>query len=74
VASHRRNPFNAGDLVEYTPSQKGLSHNLHTDLNELIPGERYQVASVRDTDYIVVVGFESSPTGGVYWSEFSKTK
>jgi hypothetical protein len=74
VVTRQKNPFNAGDLVEYTPSQKGLSHNLHTDLNALIPGERYQVASVQGSDYIVLVGFESSPGGGLYWSEFSKAK
>jgi hypothetical protein len=74
VATPRSNPFKAGELVQYTPSQAGLAHSLHTDLNALVPGEHYQVASVFESDYLILVGFEGSPSGGLYWSEFSKLK
>jgi hypothetical protein len=68
------NPFRTGDWVCYSPSSRGLALGLNSDLSVLVPGQRYRVASVQGSDYIVLEGFENSPGGGLWWSEFSVAK
>jgi len=64
-------PFKAGELVIYKPSDAGRGKSIMTDLADLRPGARYRVVRV-DRDCVVLEGFESSPTGGLYWREFER--
>jgi len=65
-------PFNIGDTVIYKPSTRGRGQSIMTNLAALKPGEKYKVVRVDKGDYIVVEGFEDSPEGGLYWTEFVK--
>jgi len=71
VPTSNRNPFNPGQWVCYTPTSRGRGLNAMTDLSALVPGQRYRIARVVDASYVVLEGFETSPTGGLHWSEFS---
>jgi hypothetical protein len=63
-------PFKAGDYVIYGPSSIGRDKSLMIDLGGLVPGARYRKSRVEDDVYVVLDGFETSPGGGLYWSEF----
>jgi hypothetical protein len=65
-----KNPFKAGDVVVYRPSPAGRGKSVMTDLKNLQAGQRYRVARVEREDFLVLEGFESSPTGGLHWTEF----
>jgi hypothetical protein len=65
-----RNPFKAGDLVVYRPSAEGRGKVIVTDMASLQPGQRYRVIRVEEDAYLVLEGFEASPSGGLYWTEF----
>jgi hypothetical protein len=65
-----RCPFKPGDLVIYRPSKTGAGKSAMTDLRLLRRGERYRIARVEKDAYLVLEGFEDSPTGGLHWSEF----
>jgi len=67
------NPFKAGDIVVYKPSSRGRGKSVMTDLARLRPGERYKVTRVEKDTYLVLEGFESSPTGGLHWTEFERS-
>jgi hypothetical protein len=41
-----------------------------TDQRYQQPGRRYQVVRIDKDDYLVLKEFESSPTGGLHWTEF----
>ena len=64
-------PFKPGDWVIYKPTSRGRGQVIMTDLAELKPGERYRVARIDKKDYVVIEGFENSPGGGLYWTEFA---
>ena len=64
-------PFKIGDLVVYQPTLHGRGHLVMTDLANLEPGRRYTIAKIDQNAYVVIEGFENSPGGGVYWTEFS---
>lgn len=67
-----QNPFKVGDTVVYKPSKIGRDKSLMTDLGKLQPGQRYEVVGIEKGIYLVLRGFESSPGGGLHWSEFEK--
>ena len=64
-------PFNPGDTVVYKPSPRGRGLGVMTDLAVLKPGARYKVAQIQQDYYVVLEGFEDSPGGGLYWTEFA---
>lgn len=64
-------PFKAGDTVVYTPTLRGRGHLVMTDLAKLEPGQRYRIARIDEDVSVVIEGFENSPGGGVYWTEFT---
>jgi len=64
--------FREGQVVVYRPSSRGPGQATMTDLAAMIPGERYRVSRVVGDSYVVVEGFEDSPTGGIYWTEFAE--
>jgi len=66
-------PFKVGEYVQYRPSFEGRGRIIMTDLNALKPGEKYKIIRVVDAYYLVVEGFELSPGGGLYWTEFKKS-
>ena len=68
------NPFRVGDWVCYTPTSRGHALGVNTDLSVLVPGQRYRIASIEGPNYIVLAGFENSPSGGLWWTEFSVAK
>lgn len=67
-------PFKPGDVVVYRPSSRGRSHNVMTDLQQLEVGHEYTVARMERGNYVVLRGFENSPTGGLFWTEFALKK
>ncbi len=67
-------PFKVGDTVIYRPSGRGRGLVVTTDLAALRPGERYKVARIEKGAYVVVEGFENSPGGGLYWTEFAPSR
>ena len=62
--------FLAGDVVVYRPSNKGRGAIIMTDLEKLVPGQKYRIARIDDDVYVVPEGFEAAVPGGVYWTEF----
>ncbi len=56
--------------MTYRPTDNGRGKSLMTDLAALQPGGKYRVARVVQGLYVVLDGFESSPTGGLFWTEF----
>ena len=64
-------PFKAGDIVVYTPSVRGRGLVTMTKLVNLVPGEKYKISRVEKDAYIVIEGFEDTPGGGLYWTEFT---
>jgi hypothetical protein len=64
-------PFKVGDTVVYRPSNKGRGAIIMTDLAALKPGNRYKIARIDESVYVVVEGFENTVGGGLYWTEFS---
>jgi hypothetical protein len=65
-------PFKVGDSVIYRPTAIGRDKSVMTDLGNLTPGGRYKVARIDKGAYVVLEGYESSPAGGLYWSEFER--
>jgi hypothetical protein len=63
-------PFQRGQIVVYRPSVRGRGHVVHTDLAGLVPGRSYRVAQIVEERFVVIEGFENSPGGGLFWSEF----
>jgi hypothetical protein len=43
-----------------------------TDLAALKPGAKYRIVRIDKEVSVVVEGFEDSPGGGLYWTEFTK--
>ena len=66
-------PFQAGDIVVYRPTDRGLGQGVMTDLAALKPGKRYRIAQIVKNQYVVLEGFKDSPAGGIYWTEFCPT-
>ena len=64
-------PFSVGQSVVYRPSERGRMQDIMTDLDALMTGNTYKIAKIQNELYIVVEGFENSPGGGIYWTEFS---
>ena len=64
--------FKPGDIVTYTPSVRGRGLVAMTSLNALRPGAQYVVSKVKNGVYVVLKGFENEPSGGLYWTEFTK--
>jgi hypothetical protein len=73
VADEEQCPFREGHVVVYRPSARGQGQSVMTDLAALVPGDRYRIAGIVQGKYVVLAGFENSPTGGTYWTEFSET-
>ena len=65
-------PFKIGDTVVYKPSARGRAACTHTDLGALEPGKRYRIAKIEEDKYLILEGFEDSPGGGLFWTEFSR--
>ena len=65
-------PFSVGQIVVYRPSERGRMQDINTDLADLVPGKAYRVVRIESDVYVVVEGFENSPGGGLYWTEFSE--
>ena len=63
-------PFMVGEFVTYRPTQIGRDKLLHTDFADLQPGSRYKIARIEKEAYVVPEGYEESPEGGLYWTEF----
>jgi len=42
-----------------------------TDLAKLEPGRKYKIARIDEDVSVVIEGFEDSPGGGLYWTEFT---
>jgi hypothetical protein len=64
-------PLKAGDRVVYRPTIRGRGQGVMTDLAQLVPEGEYVVALIREGKYVVVRGFEDSPGGGLFWTEFA---
>jgi hypothetical protein len=64
-------PFKVGDIVIYKPTVRGRGLVAMTDLAKLEPGKKYKVARIDEGISVVVEGFEDSPGGGLYWTEFA---
>jgi len=64
-------PFGVGDIVTYDPSERGFL--LDVNSNRLEPGRAYRICKVEKDFYIVVEGY-SHPGGGLYWTEFKRSK
>ena len=67
-------PYKAGEIVRYTPSSRGRGSVIMTDLAALKPGDEYRIARIDNEVSVVIEGFENSPGGGLYWTEFTKVK
>ncbi len=67
-------PFIIGDLVRYKPSGRTIGLNAMTDLANLKVGQTYRIVDVVKDMYVVVEGFEDSPTGGLAWNEFERVE
>lgn len=64
-------PFKAGDHVVYRPSDCGYRYELGRPATKhLVPGELYEVAEVRQGEWVILRGFEDRRDGGWYWTEF----
>jgi hypothetical protein len=61
-------PFRVGDMVRYTPSDRG--HDLDVMSERLVRGQAYRIERIEKDRYIVVEGYRH-PGGGIYWTEFS---
>jgi hypothetical protein len=62
-------PFQAGDMVRYTPSDRG--HALDVMSERLVRDQVYRIERIENGSYIVVEGYRH-PGGGLYWTEFSR--
>ena len=65
-------PFNIGDCVVYSPSTRGRDLLAMSDLANLVPGRRYEIVKIENDAYVFVRGFENTPEGGLYWTEFTE--
>ena len=65
-------PFIIGEYIIYRPSFEGRGRVVMTDLQALKPGEKYKVVRIIEESYVVIEGFESSPGGGLFWTEFER--
>jgi hypothetical protein len=65
-------PFKVGEVVRYTPTRRGRHLGVMTDLAALKPDEKYRIAKIHKDAYVVLEGFEYSPAGGLYWTEFKR--
>ncbi len=65
-------PFQVGDWIRYTPTQRGRGHLVMTGLANLIPNELYRVAEVVENDYVVLESHESAMPNAIYWTEFAR--
>ena len=74
MSKAEKSPFSAGEIVVYKPTPDIIGHNIMTDLVNLIPGRKYKISEIKNGIYIILEGFESSPTGGLYWNAFEKVK
>jgi hypothetical protein len=66
-----KNPFRPGDRVIYRPSVHGRGQGVMTDLDQLVPEKEYLVARISNGNYVVLRGFEDTPAGGIFWTEFA---
>lgn len=64
-------PFRVEQLVIYQPSRHGHGQIIMSDLSNLVPGNKYRIKSIVKETYLIVEGFENSPTGGLHWTEFA---
>jgi hypothetical protein len=62
-------PFRVGDMVRYTPSDRGHASDVMSE--RLVRGQVYRIESIEKGSYIVVEGYRH-PGGGLYWTEFSR--
>jgi len=70
----QRCPFEPGDVVIYTPTERGLGHTTTEGPLDLVPGDTYVVAEIREGAYLRLKGIKSMASGGIYWTEFTKAK
>jgi hypothetical protein len=64
-------PFRPGDAVVYRPTDRGRGQGVMTEYGDLPPGQKCVVAEIKDGQYVVVLGHEHGPAGGIYWTEFA---
>ena len=65
-------PFKVGEVVVYRPSERGigLSVMIGPEGKPEI-GQSVKVTRIVDGRYVVWEGFDH-PSGGIYWTEFSR--
>lgn len=63
-------PFRVGQLVRYSPSDRGYGEDVMFD-GRLKIGGIYSIVEIQDKDYVLVEGY-NHPGGGLYWSEFQE--
>ncbi len=64
-------PFQVGEWIRYTPTQRGRGHLVMTDLANLIPNESYRIDEIVENDYVVLEGYESAIPNSIHWTEFT---
>jgi hypothetical protein len=62
-------PFSIGDRVRFEPGW-ALGKLLPDERDELTVGEIYEIAEIRDHDYLVLKGHEHLIGGGIHWEIF----
>lgn len=64
-------PFRPGDRVVYRPSDSGYRYEVSRPAQRhLEPGTCYEVAAIKDGEWLLLRGFEDRTDGGWFWSEF----
>jgi len=65
-------PYSVGQRVIYQPSQRGKDFDVMSSASDrLIPGNEYQIESIQNGIYVLVMG-NKHPGGGIYWTEFKE--
>jgi len=57
--------------VVYRPTVEGRGKIIMAALAALEPGKAYTIVHIVHGVHLVVEGFENTPGGGLYWTEFS---
>ena len=65
-------PFRPGDAVVYAPSAHTRGWEANGSFRNLVPGQTYRVATIREDRWIVLEGFEDAVEGGLYWTNFTR--
>jgi hypothetical protein len=59
-------PYKPGDVVVYSPSERGYALE---DGDRLVIGKPYKIERIERESYIVIEGYRNAG-GGIYWTEF----